>query len=483
MKGDFTRNTFDRRKHFTRVLMQQGRVQLDADWNEQAAILLHYMQTLAADMIGPHAGPTDNCGFSVITAKEIDAKDANHNPVLKDLDGSLLSTGKLKSMKDSLPKNGFLIGIGHYYVNGLLCENDDYLGFVDQPGYPFAQSTTLDDLKNSKDSFLVFLDVWERYLSYLEDDSIREKALGGPDTATRAQVVWQVAASELPDAQALLKTLVAERKKTPPDVQKISAAEEKLRKLAEEQCKQLVVLSDARLRARLEPSVQSDDPCIIAPNSGYRGPANQLYRVEIHKGGEAKEATFKWSRDNGSIATAWLRDEGNDLIVGSGRGFAAEQWVELTHDALELGGEPGTLVKLVNVTAEALTIDPASRNGTIPWRPAYMNPKVRRWDHRATIGTEGAVPIQEVTKKADWIELEDGLQIQFQPGATYRTGDYWLIPARTATGNIEWPIDADGISPQGIEHHYAPLAVIEIDNSSNLTNLVDCRRVIKNIVQ
>ena len=41
MKGDFTRNTFDPDKHFLRVLMQQGRVQLDSDWNEQAAILLH----------------------------------------------------------------------------------------------------------------------------------------------------------------------------------------------------------------------------------------------------------------------------------------------------------------------------------------------------------------------------------------------------------------------------------------------------------
>ena len=59
MKGDFTRNTFDPLKHFTRVLMQQGRVQLDADWNEQAAILLHCLQTLAADLIGPHGGPSD----------------------------------------------------------------------------------------------------------------------------------------------------------------------------------------------------------------------------------------------------------------------------------------------------------------------------------------------------------------------------------------------------------------------------------------
>ena len=35
MKGDFSRLTFDPTKHFSGVRMQQGRVQLDADWNEQ----------------------------------------------------------------------------------------------------------------------------------------------------------------------------------------------------------------------------------------------------------------------------------------------------------------------------------------------------------------------------------------------------------------------------------------------------------------
>jgi hypothetical protein len=35
VKGDFSRDTFDAAKHYTAVLMQQSRVQLDADWNEQ----------------------------------------------------------------------------------------------------------------------------------------------------------------------------------------------------------------------------------------------------------------------------------------------------------------------------------------------------------------------------------------------------------------------------------------------------------------
>ena len=63
MRGDFTRTTFDPLKHFSRVLFQQGRVSLDADDNEQSAILLHYLRTLAKDLLGPHAAPADDAGF------------------------------------------------------------------------------------------------------------------------------------------------------------------------------------------------------------------------------------------------------------------------------------------------------------------------------------------------------------------------------------------------------------------------------------
>jgi hypothetical protein len=40
MKADLTRDTFHPLKHYIRVLTQQGRVQLDADANEQTAITL-----------------------------------------------------------------------------------------------------------------------------------------------------------------------------------------------------------------------------------------------------------------------------------------------------------------------------------------------------------------------------------------------------------------------------------------------------------
>jgi hypothetical protein len=76
-----------------------------------------------------------------------------------------------------------------------------------------------------------------------------------------------------------------------------------------------------------------------------------------------------------------------------------------------------------------------------------------------------------------WLTLEDGVQIWFEKSKSedivhsYQRGDYWLVPARTATGDVEWPEDVEGaavlLPPHGIDHHYAPLAVISRVNPSN----------------
>ena len=41
-----------------------------------------------------------------------------------------------------------------------------------------------------------------------------------------------------------------------------------------------------------------------------------------------------------------------------------------------------------------------------------------------------------------------------------------MIPARTATGGVEWPGDPSRprfVTPHGIPHYYAPLAKLNID--------------------
>jgi hypothetical protein len=65
-KGDFSRFPFDPRKHYSAVLMQQGRVQLDADWNAWADILNHRLRAETADLVGPGGGPAGAAGFEVL---------------------------------------------------------------------------------------------------------------------------------------------------------------------------------------------------------------------------------------------------------------------------------------------------------------------------------------------------------------------------------------------------------------------------------
>src|SRR5258705_3383379 len=60
----------------------------------------------------------------------------------------------------------------------------------------------------------------------------------------------------------------------------------------------------------------------------------------------------------------------------------------------------------------------------------------------------------------------------------YNTGDYWLIPARTATGDVEWPNDGGDPAatpavpprpllraPEGIAHSYCKLAAVSLDKA------------------
>jgi hypothetical protein len=470
MKGDFTRDTFDPTRHFSRVLQQQGRVQLDADGNEQTAILLHYLRTLAADLIGPYGGPPDPLGFAITPQ------------------------GK-----------GFTIGAGRYYVDGWLVENDADTAYDQQPAWPLADADRLDKILTTPGlEYIIYLDVWERHMTYLDDASLREVALGGPDTATRAQVVWQVkiAPTQPPDdlqvLQGQIKEMMTKLDKakqaaaaanppTPQMLMAITGLQKELARLKRRlkaaqagACAGTVLNlpdSDARLQARVKPLDAIPDPCITPPNSVYRGAENQLYRVEIHDvtnnaAGHTTSWTFKWSRDNGSVAAAVVSVNSPELTVSPARGFAANQWVELLSEGPELRNEPGPLVKIAKVDGDVLTLDlPA---GGLDLSQAT---KVRRWDQTALPGaplTDGAVPGQA----GRWLDLEDGLQVQFEPGSNFRSGDYWLIPARVATGQIEWPVDASGapalLPPRGIEHHYAPLAWVAW-NANSLGLKQDCR--------
>jgi len=68
MNGDISRSSFRPRRHFHDVAMQQGRVQLDADWNEAQAIGSHLDESTRLDTIGPRGVPKVGGGFGIALA-------------------------------------------------------------------------------------------------------------------------------------------------------------------------------------------------------------------------------------------------------------------------------------------------------------------------------------------------------------------------------------------------------------------------------
>lgn len=90
------------------------------------------------------------------------------------------------------------------------------------------------------------------------------------------------------------------------------------------------------------------------------GGENQLYRVEIHCSDMAGEARFRRSRDNGGVATAWLDVDGSEIRLATCAALQREIGSSCPTTLNELLGNPGTLVQLVKVEGNALSVDPAT---------------------------------------------------------------------------------------------------------------------------
>jgi len=444
MRGDFTQFGFDPAKQFSRVLMQQGRVQLDRDWNDRQEIDRYLERNTAADSLGGTGAPALGPGFTVGLAPG----------------GSDLS-----------------ISAGRLYAGGIMCELLQSTTLWTQPDLPFASGGfTGPAWPTQAGRYLVYLDVWERDVSALEDPSIAEPGLGGPDTTTRTRVVTQIKLLQT-GSDTLTETLGSLPVPFPPAAVQPGA------------------LAAATLAASDAPG-----PCVLPPQASYTALTNQLYRVEIHTAGAlgvegATAPTFKWSRDDGSVVTALTAtapQPPNLFVTSLGpddpRGFAAGQVVEIIDDRTALSGQAGTLLLIAgtSVTQQGPVIQIDTTANAIPAvdQSRAVPVLLRRWDQP---GSETALAVTAVLD--DPIALEAGIQIAFQAG-NYQVGDYWTIPARTAingqTGNLIWPQSNGGsvfVGSAAAPHRYVPLALVAFQPASpatpgpsgQFTLIEDCR--------
>ena len=210
----------------------------------------------------------------------------------------------------------------------------------------------------------------------------------------------------------------------------------------------------------------------------------------MHTGGAPGTATFKWSRDNGSVVTPVLEvlpggtairpaSFGRDAVLG----FGDRDWVEILDDHRELDRVPGEM-RLVEVHEEDGTLRftpalPADLQLTTA-QAAARHLRVRRWDQKGQIksgaggnldnldvpGSPGVITVP--SGAATQVVLEHGVVVSFSStGAAFRTGDHWVFAARTADTSVERLVAAP---PLGTHHHYARLGVLTFPDGET-----DCR--------
>jgi hypothetical protein len=400
MRGDFTRQTFRGRNHYRGVLQQQGRVQLDADFNEQVLLQAHLDRLVGTDTIGVHGTPVDDAGMAIVRA-----------------DGTVPD--------GPVGPADLWISPGHYYADGILCENDAPVPLGAQPDLPGVP------LPEAPGAYSAYLDVWHEHVTAIEKAGLREVALGGPDTATRMRTLWQVrirpAADPLP-----------------------------------------VRADPPQLAAQAEAPTGQESPCDFPSGRGYQRLENQLYRVEIHSAARAGAgATFVWSRENGSVTTRPVTIDGDVVTVESAgrddRLSFGKGWIEVIDTARARRGEAGFFAKIESIIGTDLTVTWSA--GPPPQDALGAGAVVRRWESDALAVEPGT-----------WQQLESGVEVQFRAG-TFRVGDYWLIPARTANleghsppaglaGDVDWPREGGAAvfePPAGVRHAYADIAGLVLD--------------------
>ena len=456
MGGDYSRKRFDKDKRYSGVLMQQGRVQIDSDWNEGVAISDRRWRAETLDVIGKCGVPDETPdGFKI------------------EIDGS----------------GNLTIGRGRIYVHGFLSENfgggllefdpvleeergTNALPFADQDEFPDAG-----DLDPEQGRHLVFVDVWRREITHLEDPEVVEQAVG-VDTTTRLQTAWRVDLLQNVGSNVTCQSDDAE----------ISGWSDRTRPSA------------GRLSTAEAAMAGDKGPCVIPPTGGYRGLENRLYRVEIHDGGGLGDATFKWSRDNGAVATAVtaipsldtlrvVRTQRDDVLR-----FSQGDWAEITDDWRELAGLPGIVrrVSTVDDGTRTITLDNDLPAGIFPTDGQHLtdperHTRVRRWDQSGEIrdtdgnllvdldapGADGVIPVPAAGTS---IVIEDGVEIAFSLdstiGSDYHTADYWSFATRTADASVEI---LDQAPPRGLHHHFCRLAVVDHDGEIFVGEPLDCR--------
>lgn len=417
MKTNISRYRNEASRRYDAVYQQQGRVLTDADWNALVDTLRLAIR--------------NNAGAAIDSGAP--AK------------GGLLAFAP----GDRTPR----LAWGEVFVDGHRGAWERDPGAA--PGDPLlASQVDLPGLPEPGGDHTLYVDLWQRPVTALEDAALIEPALDGADTCTRLRTMVQVKWASLAGG----RDGVDDDRLNPRRGDAEFAMDER---------------ADA---------VAADDPCDPrAEEIRAEGLGDRLFRLEVHappamdaSGDHVGELVLKWSSENGAEAQA--RDA---AVPGFDRPDYAYELFSVTTES-HLG---------VHLTPDDLAGYPARGHlaaGGLPdetERPEL--PWARRWDghcrlsrdaadgswtflegwHRGTPMTTAPVGSPEEDAGSAEARTADTALILFLDRfrvelslATHRfvAGDYWLATVREADSELG-RVQVESATPLGVEHHYLRL--------------------------
>ncbi len=463
MEGyDISRVTFDPKKHYAGVRMQQGRVLTDDDWNENERIENEERRRSRVEIIGPFGSPDD--GFKIDNLRVEASGEINFDilPGTVHLGGLRL---EMESAQEGPPPT----------PETYLTQRD----WLQQPSPSEAPpALTLGETQFN----LVYLEAWQQAVSAVEDTELLEPALGGPDTTTRTRSMRRIKIFQ-----------------NPPGLEDCAKAFQQLKQIWETANRGAInaqheLVPNASLTVSYLGTGTPQNLCSPSSVGGYLGAENQAIRVQLIDSGH-----FTWGFDNASPLYRVQVNAAGDTVTFitepkdqhhwplSGQIVEILPWLAVLPNGEKVAEQQGHLSKVdasYNPDTQELTllspitdadfgVDWQSRNnGT---QPDYFY--LRVWQRGDDLSSDAAMPFTPGTA----VSLgTTGLQVTFN-GNDLNANDYWVIAARPETPEqvLPWILE-QGKGPDGVRRFYAPLAVLQwtADASGNVTGQVihDCRK-------
>jgi hypothetical protein len=458
MASDRARVSFDPSRKWRGLVAQQGRVTVEADWNEAAAIQALSDRLIALDVIGPLGTP--HSGYAV-------------------------TAGGSGSPPGGSPPSGgpgpLTVGTGTVYVGGTrldldqeveldgtlqpdwLDQSTDTLWVAPEPAVPSPPSSPPVSANE-----LVYLLAVEQEVSALEVPELADVALGGPDTMQRLRILQRFVRwpTNSPDCTGAWAEVQAAWQTTGLDFDSAT----------------MLLGSAAQLEVSFDPVPPNAGPCEPAATGGYLGPENQMIRVQVASVDPATGVpTIMWGFDNATF----LYELQSIAPVPGGPGVVltltqnpidsyhypqADQAVELLRDAAALsptddGNGPFEYIASGSgfVTTVTTAYNPSLMTLTVADQPPadYLSasatpaPYLRVWQGTAEAPAGTAVELETASATT-------GIQVTLTSSGGFHPGDFWRFAVRPSVANLIYParMAASPQPPDGPHVWACPVAFV-----------------------